>query len=130
MTCTLDVECDQNEVCSQNQCSNPCEHEGCGMNSECQCHNHMKDCSCPVGFTGNPAVECVRSKLYSSWLSKVTILTYFFISVPVACTVNSDCSQGHTCRDLMCLPHCLHDQECALNEKCLNGNCMRKFKFL
>lgn len=63
MTCALDVECDKNEVCFQNQCSNPCEHEGCGMNADCQCDNHMKVCSCPVGFTGNPAVECVRSKL-------------------------------------------------------------------
>lgn len=59
------------------------------------------------------------------------ITRYFFISitVPVACTANRDCSHGHTCRDSMCLPHCLLDQECALNEKCLNGNCMRKIFF-
>jgi len=66
--------------------------------------NHLKQCHCPEGFTGDSAKECVR--------------------VPVACDV--DCAPGYTCRDSMCLPVCHNDLECASNEKCLKGNCMRK----
>lgn len=46
--------------------------------------------------------------------------------VPVSCASNVDCADGNTCRDSMCLPHCEADQVCALNEKCIGGNCMRK----
>lgn len=77
------------------------------MNAECHIDTHYKQCSCPPGFTGNADVECVR--------------------IPIACTSDIDCTDGYSCRDSMCLPSCHNDQDCALNEKCLRGNCMRKF---
>lgn len=64
--CQSDSECGLTEQCVQGQCSNPCETRGvCGMNAECRIYNHVKQCSCPTGFTGNHSVECVRSKLSS-----------------------------------------------------------------
>ncbi|KAJ8890120.1 hypothetical protein PR048_009627 [Dryococelus australis] len=104
--CQSDKECSLTEQCLKGQCQNPCDRPGaCGMNAECHILNHQKSCSCPVGFTGNHSVECVR--------------------IPVACDSNADCSRNNTCRDGMCLPACVSsDNECALNEKCLKGNCM------
>lgn len=49
-------------------------------------------------------------------------------SVPVSCSSNFDCIDGNTCADSMCLPRCESDQTCALNEKCIGNNCMRKLK--
>lgn len=61
--CSLDQECALDEICSASQCTNPCiQPHACGMNAECTTINHFKSCSCPAGFTGNSAVECVRSK--------------------------------------------------------------------
>lgn len=62
--CQLTSECGQDEICLAGQCINPCHQENaCGMNSECLMSTHVKQCACPVGFTGNAAVECVRSEL-------------------------------------------------------------------
>lgn len=61
--CQLTSECGQDEICLAGQCINPCHQESaCGMNSECLMSSHVKQCTCPPGFTGNAAVECVRSE--------------------------------------------------------------------
>lgn len=106
--CTATEECNQDEVCAKGQCVNPCQEAGsaCGMNAECRMAGHFKQCSCPAGFTGDPALECVR--------------------VPVLCSSSADCAPGMACHESMCLPRCGADQECALNEKCIGGQCMRK----
>lgn len=60
--CQSDSDCQLNEQCMLGQCRSPCEQpSACGMNAECHVSGHMKHCSCPVGFTGNNLVECVRS---------------------------------------------------------------------
>uniref|UniRef100_A0A182M1U8 EGF-like domain-containing protein n=1 Tax=Anopheles culicifacies TaxID=139723 RepID=A0A182M1U8_9DIPT len=103
--CSETDECNQDEVCSSGQCINPChEVNACGMNAECLMGAHTKQCSCPAGFTGDAAVECVR--------------------VPISCASSADCVDGSICKESMCLPRCRNDQECALNEKCLQGSCM------
>jgi hypothetical protein len=50
------------------------------------------------------------------------------VRVPISCGTNADCIEGFACRDTMCIPKCGTDQECALNEKCLRGNCMCKLE--
>lgn len=61
--CVLDQECALDEICSESQCVNPCtQPQSCGMNADCSTNNHFKSCNCPPGFTGNSAVECVRSE--------------------------------------------------------------------
>lgn len=106
--CVLDQECGLDEICLESRCVNPCTQPlACGMNADCATNNHFKSCICPPGFTGNSAVECVR--------------------IPISCASNADCIDGNTCRDSMCLPRCGSDQECALNEKCIGANCMRKY---
>lgn len=87
---------------------NPClQTQACGMNAECHIQTHYKQCTCPAGFTGNPEVECVR--------------------IPVVCNSDVECREGYNCHDSMCQPTCHSDQDCALNEKCLRGSCMRKY---
>ena len=62
-SCQSDEECSLTEKCLQGQCNNPCEQRSaCGMNADCRVFSHVKQCSCPPGFTGNQEVECVRSK--------------------------------------------------------------------
>lgn len=103
--CQSNNECALGEQCLQGQCLNPCEQRGaCGMNAECRVTNHVVQCSCPPGFTGNQMTECVR--------------------IPMSCTSDADCGPLNSCRDNICKPQCANDNECAFNEKCLKGNCI------
>ncbi|XP_026670602.1 neurogenic locus notch homolog protein 2-like, partial [Ceratina calcarata] len=103
--CQSNEECNLSDVCLSGQCLDPCSvRAACGMNAECDVRSHIKQCSCPPGFTGNSEVECVR--------------------LPVSCRDTTDCNDGNTCRDNVCLPICSSDNECAFNEKCVRGNCL------
>lgn len=62
-SCATSEECALDEICANSQCINPCTNpKSCGMNANCITDNHFKQCTCPPGFTGNSAVECVRSE--------------------------------------------------------------------
>lgn len=66
-SCLMDEECGLSEKCNQGQCLNPCDqHSTCGLNADCASNNHVVQCSCPAGFTGNQEVECVRSKFLTT----------------------------------------------------------------
>lgn len=117
----------------------------CGINAECKVRSHIKQCSCPPGFTGNSEVECVRRKCTLLFiLLRRPFIIYFserslirerfsYASpsrnlsasvVPVSCLRSEDCNGGNTCRENVCLPTCAVDNDCALNEKCIHGNCL------
>ncbi len=94
-----------NEVCFSGSCRNPCEdRNACGLNALCQSANHVKTCSCPPTFTGNPEVECVR--------------------IPNTCVNDAGCSKGMRCNDGICMLGCKNDDNCATNERCQAGMCM------
>lgn len=60
----MDEECESSEKCISGQCTDPCVMKSpCGLNAQCLTETHIVQCSCPVSFTGNQDVECVRSKL-------------------------------------------------------------------
>lgn len=62
-SCQSDEECNLSDVCLNGQCLDPCNvRAACGINAECDVRSHIKQCSCPPGFTGNSEVECVRCK--------------------------------------------------------------------
>ncbi len=47
-----------------------------------------------------------------------------FLTVPISCSVDSNCVSGFVCKDNLCHPQCAADNDCAFNEKCLKGNCI------
>ncbi|CAG0881855.1 unnamed protein product [Darwinula stevensoni] len=103
--CGSDDECSASEACVRGQCTNLCDTDSaCGLNALCEMRGHGKHCTCPVGFEGEPAVECIRT--------------------PTPCQSQEQCPFGSTCQYGVCMPGCQGDNECALNEKCVNGNCI------
>ena len=107
-SCTTDRNCPATEVCDNGQCRDPCSLKGaCGLNAFCSVENHRKQCVCPQDFTGNPEVECVR--------------------IPSTCYSSLDCPGPLQCSDGICQPPCSTDEDCALNERCLQGLCMCKY---
>lgn len=131
----MDEECDSSEKCNNGQCFNPCQVEKtCGLNALCRTDNHIVQCSCPFAFTGNQDVECVRSKFHSFYLSyllsSISIKkcnNIYVVLVPRLCGGAGECENSHMCQDSMCVPKCKSDEECALNERCSKGACLRKY---
>ena len=107
-SCTTDRNCQAAEVCENGQCRDLCSAKGaCGLNALCSAERHRKQCVCPQDFTGNPEVECVR--------------------IPSTCYSSLDCPNPLQCSDGICQPPCSSDENCALNERCLQGLCMCKY---
>jgi hypothetical protein len=59
--CAADTDCESNKKCESGACINPCARQNaCGTNAQCKTLRHVKTCSCPTGFIGNPNVECTK----------------------------------------------------------------------
>jgi len=63
-TCNKDDDCETNKKCGSDKvCRNPCLEQGaCGSNAQCRVTNRMAYCTCPLGYYGNPQLECKQGK--------------------------------------------------------------------
>ena len=65
--CTDNSECPNDKACINLICTNPCELDSCGVNSNCFVQNHRAVCTCKDGFVGNPQHQCIESKCKDKW---------------------------------------------------------------
>ena len=57
--CTTNSECPNDKACVNNKCKDPCPGV-CGIHASCRVNNHLPQCTCDPGYTGNPFVSCRR----------------------------------------------------------------------
>lgn len=55
--CLMSSECPFNKACLNMKCGDPCPGS-CGINAECRVINHIPECSCLPGFTGDALTIC------------------------------------------------------------------------
>lgn len=55
--CVTNNDCPRTNACLNNKCFDPCPGV-CGRNAECRVINHAPQCTCVIGFTGNPLTGC------------------------------------------------------------------------
>lgn len=55
--CVLNSDCASNRACIRNKCVDPCPGT-CGQNADCHVVNHLPQCSCRSGYTGDPFRYC------------------------------------------------------------------------
>lgn len=55
--CIVNSDCPLNKACSRLKCVDPCPGT-CGINAYCQINDHMPNCVCQAGYTGNPFNHC------------------------------------------------------------------------
>lgn len=55
--CLVNNECPQDKACLGKKCLDPCPGS-CGINAVCSVNNHIPECSCLPGFTGDALHLC------------------------------------------------------------------------
>lgn len=55
--CVENSECSDSRACINQKCRDPC-IGACGYNAKCNVINHIPNCYCLPGTTGNPFVSC------------------------------------------------------------------------
>jgi len=84
--CVSSSECDRDKACINLKCADPCSDGICGRNADCMVTNHVPQCKCKVGFTGNPFEECIPtqpSKIFENeilihWIKIKSLAIIFF----------------------------------------------------
>lgn len=61
--CVVDSDCPGNRACIGNKCQDPCSGR-CGVNAECSTVNHLPNCMCLHGYTGDPYRRCSVIRKY------------------------------------------------------------------
>lgn len=98
--CSTNEDCPYNLICRQEKCEDPC---NCGLGALCLVTNHIPQCSCPPGSTGNPLLSC-----------KAAIL-----EPQPDCTVDAECSSKLACFSGVCKNPCHVTKPCGKNAECL-----------
>lgn len=85
--CQYNEDCPPDKLCDRLNriCINPCQEDSCGENALCKPINHGIHCECPVGYRGNPNIEC----------SQVT-----------GCRSDSECNSYEACVNGQCNSPC------------------------
>lgn len=57
--CTTNIDCRKDLACINRKCTDPCPGS-CGLNAQCTVINHVPNCACLNGYTGNPFTLCTQ----------------------------------------------------------------------
>lgn len=55
--CSINAECPGNLACLNERCKDPCPGS-CGVHATCVTRNHRPQCTCEIGYTGDPFSGC------------------------------------------------------------------------
>lgn len=120
--CVASSDCPHNKACYNNKCSDPCPGS-CGILSECSVINHIPNCYCNEGFTGNPLTKCypiVQSPI--SPCSKMPCGPYSNCKETNGIAVCS-CLPQYIGTPPACRPECMVNSECPSNRACIRNSC-------
>ena len=57
--CVMNSDCPNDKACVNNKCKDPCPGV-CGIHASCHVTNHIPQCTCDPGYSGNAFVACTR----------------------------------------------------------------------
>lgn len=122
--CVVNTDCPSDKSCIAEKCRNPCEGS-CGFNSECRVQNHIPNCVCRQGFTGDPFTQCIE-------IVKLPEPKPGNPCDPSPCGSNALCDNAVcTCvKDYFgdpysgCRPECTMNTDCSPQKACINNRCV------
>lgn len=131
--CNRDVDCPSNESCRSGSCTSPCTNS-CGQNTSCRVVNHLANCQCLSGYTGDPYVGCSMSSSPST--SEPSQQKPSDPCQPFPCGTNTVCENHRGIAKCSCAPgyqgdpyyRCYRRNDpcnpnpCGSNSVCINRN--------
>ena len=143
--CVLNTDCPSNKACVRNKCTDPCPGT-CGQNAECHVVNHLPQCTCIPGYTGDPFRYCnIPPERKPSTHLDFSLITHAHTAPkqeeptnpcqPSPCGPNSQCREVNKQAVCSCLPEymgsppncrpeCVVSSECPLTKACVNQKCV------
>lgn len=124
--CETNDECNPIQSCVHFKCIDPCANM-CGEFAICTVDNHVPNCNCPTGYSGDPFFSC-RPIPH-------TPAPPINPCVPSPCGPNSNCrsinnqavcscQSGFVNQPPNCRPECVVSAECAPERACVNNKCV------
>lgn len=114
-------------ACINQKCKDPC-IGACGSSSICRVQNHLANCECPPGYTGNSFEGCVR------------VIEPVLPQEPIDPCSNLECGSNAYCENGQCRcrpdtqgdpysyqgcrPECVISAECSPNKACIRNKCV------
>lgn len=124
--CVANSECPPLLACINRKCQNPCV-QVCGINAECRVISHSAICICPVGYTGDASIQCVKETAAFEAISPCT---------PSPCGPNAECREQPGAGACVCMtgyfgnpyegchPECIVNSDCPSNRACVRNKCI------
>ena len=98
--CRTDPDCPLDRACRNRDCINPCLTDNpCGSNAECLVSQHLAQCRCIFGYTGDPYQACLPFE-------------------PPECVEDKDCPTDQVCINEKCINPCLTLSPCVAPATC------------
>lgn len=80
--CTLNSDCAPHMVCLNQHCVDPCaQGHICGLGAKCTCRDHTASCVCHEGFTGDPFIQCIPIREFSTYSLLVNIKAVSYLQL-------------------------------------------------
>lgn len=101
--CVSNSDCSPLESCQNRNCVNPCTNGNpCSRTAECRADNHRAVCTCPVGYIGDPFVNCYVEPI---------------VQKP-ECQSDNQCPTSKACINQLCRDPCADRNPCIQNAEC------------
>lgn len=128
--CLINTDCPSHMTCENNKCKNPCTRKTCALDAECRVFNHIVNCQCSEGLTGDPYTNCYAIPIYKEPVERD-------VCNPSPCGVNTicrrsgnsfvcECAHGYfgNAYEAGCKPECTVNADCPLSKSCSNYHCI------
>lgn len=121
--CVINPDCPSNQACINQKCRDPCPGS-CGTDAECRVVSHTVSCTCSVGYTGNPFVQCIIQQREPINPCE-----------PSPCGPNAECIQRDEAGACICIedyhgnpyegcrPECVLSSDCPTDKACIRNKC-------
>lgn len=125
--CVINSDCPSSLACINEKCRDPCPGS-CAYNAVCRVHEHVPNCYCQTGYTGNPFISCQRTPIAPVQREPIEAKDPCYPSIcgPNAVCNNGKCSCIPEYRGdpyVGCRPECVLNTDCARDKACIQQKC-------